>query len=135
MLKWLIVYGASAAVFVAGDMAWLSVMGPRLYRPVLGPLLADKPRLSPALAFYLLYLVGVLVLAVAPALKGADLRRALTSGAVLGLVAYATYDLTNQATLRSWATRLTLADMAWGALLTAAAAGAGFLAGRAVSAG
>ena len=135
MLKWLIAYGASAAVFVAGDMAWLTLMGPRLYRPVLGPLLADRFRLLPALAFYLLYLAGVLVLAVSPALKGADLRRALASGAVLGLVAYATYDLTNQATLRTWATRLSLVDMAWGAVLTAVAAGAGFVAARTVTTG
>ena len=125
MLKWVVAYGASAVVFLAGDMTWLALMGPRLYRPVLGPILADRMRAGPALAFYGLYLLGVLAFAVAPGLRTGDWRRALAWGALFGLVAYATYDLTNQATLKTWATRLTLADMAWGAVLTAAAAAAG----------
>ncbi len=128
MLKWIIAYVASGAVFLAGDMAWLSIMGPRLYRPALGALLADKPRAAPAIVFYLLYLAGVLVFAVAPGARSGDWRRALLSGALFGLIAYATYDLTNQATLKVWPTRLTLADMAWGAAITAAAAAAGCLA-------
>ena len=105
-------------------------MGPRLYRPVLGDMLAEKLNAPAAIAFYLVYGLGVMVLAIAPALREGAGSRAALKGAALGLVAYATYDLTNQATLRAWATRLTLADMAWGATLTALAAYAGFQTAR-----
>ncbi|HEY5412412.1 MAG TPA: DUF2177 family protein [Caulobacteraceae bacterium] len=130
MIRYLVAYAVAAVAFVAGDMAWLTIAGPRLYRPVIGPLLADKLNVGAAVAFYLLYLAGVVMLAIAPALRAGSLRMAALSGLVLGVVAYGTYDLTNQATLRLWATRLTLVDMAWGGALTAAAAVAGFLAAR-----
>jgi uncharacterized membrane protein len=130
MLAYLVAYLASGAVFIAADMAWLSLAGPRLYRPILGPLLADKLNGGAAVAFYLLYLAGVLVLAVAPGLRSGAWRSAAAHGLALGLVAYGTYDLTNQATLRLWSTRLTLADMIWGGGLTAAAAMAGYFAAR-----
>ena len=81
----------------------------------------------------MIYGLGVVALAVAPALRENAGGKAALSGAVLGFVAYATYDLTNQATLRVWSTRLTLADMAWGAALTALAAYAGFQAARLVA--
>lgn len=112
------------------DAIWLNLAMERLYRPVLGDILADRPNMTAALAFYLIYLTGVVVLAIAPALKAASLRRALALGGVFGFVAYATYDLTNQATLKVWATHITLIDMAWGVFLTASAAAAGYGAGR-----
>lgn len=130
MLVYLIAYVASGVVFVASDVAWLTLAGPRLYKPLLGPLLADKLNGAAAAAFYLLYLAGVAFLAIMPALKGGGWRVAALHGLVLGLVAYGTYDLTNQATLRIWATRLTVADMTWGGALTAAAAVAGYLAAQ-----
>ncbi|MBQ1541811.1 MAG: DUF2177 family protein [Caulobacteraceae bacterium] len=129
-MSYLVAYVASMIVFVGLDAVWLSLMGPRLYRPVLGDMLAEKLNAPAAIAFYLVYGLGVMVLAIAPALREGAGSRAALKGAALGLVAYATYDLTNQATLRAWATRLTLADMAWGATLTALAAYAGFQTAR-----
>jgi len=132
-MSYLVAYIASMLVFVGIDAVWLSIMGARLYRPILGDMLAEKPNVPAAIAFYLIYGLGLMVLAIAPALREGSGGRAALSGATLGLVAYATYDLTNQATLRVWSTRLTLADMAWGAALTALAAYAGFQAARLVA--
>lgn len=102
------------------DAIWLSTMTARLYRRLLGPLLLDRPQWGPALAFYLLYAAGVLGLIVLPALQREwSLSRIGLTGALLGLVAYGTYDLTNQATLRGWSSVVTAVDMAWGAALTA----------------
>ncbi|WP_309646371.1 DUF2177 family protein, partial [Phenylobacterium sp.] len=92
---------------------------------------ADTFRLPAAIAFYLIYIGGVLLLAILPAVReDAGWTRALLNGALLGFVAYATYDLTNQATLKVWHTSITLADIGWGTFLTASAATAGFLAYR-----
>lgn len=127
-MTWIIAYVAVAVVFGVIDAAWLSFAGPNLYKPILGSILADKVSLAPAAVFYLIYVAGVVVLAVAPALKDGQLRTAAINGLVLGLMAYGTYDLTNQATLKVWATRLTLIDMTYGAMLTACAASAAFIA-------
>jgi uncharacterized membrane protein len=132
-MSYLAAYVASMIIFLGLDAVWLSVMGPRLYRPVLGDMLAQTLNAPAAIAFYVIYGLGIMVLAVAPALREGVAGRAALNGAVLGFVAYATYDLTNQATLRVWSTRLTLADIAWGAALTALAAYAGFQAARLVA--
>jgi uncharacterized membrane protein len=132
MSRYLAAYVAGAVVFVAMDFAWLTFTGDRIYRPAMGNLMATKPALGPAGLFYVLYLGGVLFLAVTPALKAGSWIQAATSAAVLGLVAYGTYDLTNQATLRSWSTQLTLVDMGWGVVVTTVAAVAGFWAARAI---
>lgn len=121
----LIAYPVTAVVFLALDAAWLTIMAERLYRPALGRLMLDRFELLPAVAFYLVYIVGVLVFAVMPGLESRRWTTALGLGALLGLVAYATYDLTNQATLRDWPWRVTLADLCWGTVVTAAAAAAG----------
>jgi uncharacterized membrane protein len=119
-------YVCAMLVFVGVDAVWLTLMSDKLYRPVLGELMAPKPNMAAAIAFYLIYGLGLTVLAIAPGLKDGSSGRAALNGAVLGLVAYATYDLTNQATLRAWSTRLTIADIAWGTALTALAAFAGW---------
>lgn len=118
---------ASSAAFLALDAIWLSQMTSRFYRPAIGTMLADKPNLVAAAIFYLLYITGVVLLAVLPALEKGSLARAAALGAVVGLLAYGTYDLTNHATLKDWPVRLTLVDMAWGAVLTCFAACAGYL--------
>ena len=123
--RWIAGGLASAAVLVAGDVTWLSLATPRFYRPVLGPLLAARPDAGAAAAFYGLYLVGVMAFGVAPGVKARAWTRSLVSGALLGLVAYGTYDLTNQATLRIWSVNISLMDMGWGALLTGLASAAG----------
>jgi len=130
MIAYLAAYGASALVFLAADAVWLTLAGPRLYRPALGTLLADRLNGAAAIAFYLIYIFGIVALAVAPTLRTGQWRSAAWAGLVLGVVAYGTYDLTNQATLRVWATRLTVIDMTWGGVLTAIAATVGFLAAR-----
>lgn len=132
-MTFLAAYLAGGLVFLAADFAWLGLAGPRLYRPTLGPLLADKVNLGAAIAFYLIYIAGFVALAAAPALAAGTWRTAARNGLILGVVAYATYDLTNQSTLRLWSTRLTLLDMGWGGLLTASAALAAYAAARRVS--
>ena len=120
-----IAYLASAIVFLVLDAAWLTTMADRLYRPALGRLLLDRFELAPAALFYALYVIGIVVFAVAPGLASGRWTTSLGLGALLGLIAYATYDLTNQATLRDWPWRVTLADLGWGTLVTAVAAAAG----------
>ncbi len=110
------------ACFLVLDAVWLSVMGPRLYRPALGPLLAPQVDWTAAVLFYALYLVGLVVFAIAPALEAGAAAVALRRGALFGLIAYATYDLTNQATLRGWPWAVTAADLAWGAAASGASA-------------
>ena len=118
-----IAYVAALVSFCALDFVWLGLMGPRLYKARIGRLLLPQPDIPAAAAFYVLYAVGIVGLAVMPA---GSWRGALGRGALLGLVAYATYDLTNQATLAGWDSGLTLFDMAWGTIATGAAAAIGF---------
>ena len=132
MLAWLSAYGAAALVFFGLDFLWLSTMTPAFYRPRLDSLLLAEPRLGVAAAFYLLYVAGIVQLAVMPALAG-TWTAALVAGAVLGLVAYGTYDMTNLSTLKGWSLSVSLVDMAWGTLLTGLAASAGWLAAGWVS--
>jgi len=130
MIKFLVAYGATAVVFVLMDMTWLTLTGTTLYRPVLGPFLADKVDGGAAVAFYLIYIFGLVFFAVRPGLAAQDWKTAALSGLLLGLVAYATYDLTNQATLRLWSIKLTLLDLCWGMTASAVASTLGFLAAR-----
>jgi uncharacterized membrane protein len=119
-----IAYGLTAVIFLALDAMWLGSMADRLYRPALGPLLLERFAIAPALAFYALYAAGVVVFAVAPGLAAQRWATALGLGALLGLLAYATYDLTNQATLRGWSWTVTLADLGWGTFAAAVSAAA-----------
>jgi uncharacterized membrane protein len=121
-----IAYLAALVAFVALDMVWLGTMVSRLYRPTLGDILLTAVNLPPAIAFYLLYPVGLVHFAILPAARSGRLGEALINGALLGFFTYATYDLTSQATLRNWTTQLTLADIAWGTVLGAVAAAASF---------
>ncbi|ACG79470.1 conserved hypothetical protein [Phenylobacterium zucineum HLK1] len=129
MLPFLAAYLGAGAALAVLDALWLTQVGPRLYRPTLDPVLADKPNMTAALAFYLVYVLGVVLLAVWPN-RDAGLVKTAVTGAMLGALAYATYDLTNQATLKVWSTRITLIDIGWGAFLTASGAAAGWLAWR-----
>ncbi len=128
--KLALVYGASTVAFLAIDFAWLSLATSRFYRPRLGDLLAEQPRLGIAASFYLLYVVGVVALAVIPGLENGALTAALWRGALLGLLAYGTYDLTNLATLRGWSWEVSVVDMIWGGVLTGAVSAIGFYVGR-----
>lgn len=128
-----IAYVATGLVFLAIDAIWLTFAAQRLYRPLMGEMLLENFRFVPAMLFYLIYIAGIVVFAVAPAMAGGRWTTATTYGAFLGLFAYATYDLTNQATLRNWPLAVTVADLCWGTLLTASAATIGFLITRAVT--
>lgn len=112
-------YVAALVVFILADMAWLTTMVPRLYRPVLGDLLLPGVNVTPAAIFYFLYPVGLVVFAVGPALKSGGILTAAAMGALFGLFTYGTYNLTNHATLRKWSALLSMVDMAWGSILGA----------------
>lgn len=130
MRKYIAAYFGAGVTFAAIDAVWLTTMTPRLYQPVLGPLLAAKPDMTAAVLFYLVSIFGTVMLAVAPALTEGRWQRAALNGAVLGFVAYATYDLTNQATLSHWATHLTVIDLIWGTTLTMVSAVGGYFAAQ-----
>jgi uncharacterized membrane protein len=129
-MRYPVAYLAAAVVFLVLDGLWLGFIAGDFYRNRVGHLLLEQPDLAAAAAFYALYLVGVVMFAVAPALQERSVVRAIGRGALFGLIAYATYDLTNLATLKGWSTAVSLLDMAWGAVVTAATAAAGYFAAR-----
>lgn len=118
----IIMYVSSALVLLGLDAIWLRFAAGLLYRPLLGEILVERFRLVPAILFYLIYVGGIVKFAVYPAFASGRWTTALVNGAALGLVAYSTYDLTNQATLKIWSPVVTIADMCWGVALTASAA-------------
>jgi uncharacterized membrane protein len=113
---YVVAYIAALVVFGILDGIWLSTMASRLYQPVLGDTMLDRLRIAPALVFYLLYPVGIVVFAAMPAIQGASAGIAISSGALFGLLAYATYDLTNYATLRKWTLKLAVVDLVYGSV-------------------
>ena len=128
-MRYLIAYAASLAAMAALDFFWLSNTVEPIYHRALGDIMRPDPNMKAAVAFYLLYGVGVLWFAVRPALADGDWKTALLNGALFGFFAYATYDLTNLATLKVWSLKVSLIDMAWGAVLTSICASTGALAG------
>ena len=124
------VYLLSLIVFLAVDMLWLGVAAKDFYRNNLGHLLRPDVNWAAALIFYLLYVAGTLIFATMPALEKQSLRQAVLQGALFGFFAYATYDLTNLATLKDWPLNVVLVDILWGAVLTAIVAAASFGIGR-----
>jgi uncharacterized membrane protein len=116
-LAWIL----AAVFFLALDAVWLTLMTPRLYQPVIGHLLRQPFDMLAAVLFYVVYVSGMVSLAIAPALAARSIAQAAARGAALGFVAYATYDLTNQATLQGWSWSITLADLAWGTTVTGTA--------------
>lgn len=125
MNKYLAAYGGTAVVMVALDMLWLGVIAKPMYQQGIGHLMAETPDIGVAVVFYLLYALGVVIFAVSPQHKGSTWANTLIMGALFGFFAYATYDLTNLATLRQWPLHLSLIDIAWGTLISAASAAGG----------
>lgn len=121
-MTYLIAYLSALVVFGLVDAGWLATMGNLLYRPLLGDILAPTVRIAPALAFYLLYPVGITVFAALPGIRSGSLSTTLILGLLFGAIAYGTYDLTNQATLRIWPVQITLIDIAYGAVASGLAA-------------
>ena len=126
MMTHLAGYLVTVATFVAADMVWLGTMAPRFYRPTLGDIAIAGVNLPPAIIFYAVYPIGLLIFAIHPAFKSESMMTAVVYGALFGFFTYATYDLTNHATLRNWTLQLTLVDVAWGSILGAMASAAGF---------
>lgn len=132
MLRYAAAYLFTGLAFALIDSVWLKTMAPRLYQPILGEMLAPSFRLAPAVAFYVLYILGIQIFAVAPALAEGRWQSALVNGALLGFFCYMTYDLTNQATLAVWSTKITVLDILWGTVLTGSSALAGYAATRVI---
>lgn len=127
MLKYLTAYLATAAAFLIADLVWLSrTVG--LYRRAIGEMMLETPNWKAAVSFYLLYIVGIVFFVVAPPHPAESWTSVLFSGALLGLVAFATYDMTNLSTLKRWSFRMSIIDMAWGTFVTAISGLSGFLA-------
>ena len=127
--KLVTLYLITTAAFFAVDFIWLSTATTRIYKPYLGDLLAEKPNLPVAAGFYLLYVVGIIALAVVPGLREGAVAGAMWRGALFGFLAYATYDLTNLATVQGWAWQVSVIDMVWGTVLNTVVATIGFYAG------
>lgn len=124
---------ASLLAFVILDAAWLSLVAIDLFQTRLGPILRPAPMVGAIVAFYLIYAAGLVVLAVHPALVRNSWRTAAWLGAVLGLTAYATFDLTNLAVIERWTIGLAVTDIAWGMAASTLSALAGYAAGRRMS--
>ncbi len=127
MTDFIIRYLIAGALFAIIDGIWLSFVANKLYRSQLGLLLLDKPNLPAAIAFYLIFLVGLVVFVINPAMQSNDWKVAAILGALFGFVTYATYDLTNLATLKGYPLTITVVDLIWGTVLTASVSVAGFL--------
>ncbi len=132
MQRLAIAYVVTGLIFLTMDGGWITLMGPTLYKPEIGSLLAEKVRAAPAVLFYLLYLVGLIYFCVAPNLEKGWMKAAV-AGAVLGLVAYGAYDLTCQAVMKTWSAKVSAADMIWGAVASATASAAGVAITRAIA--
>ncbi len=129
----IIAYVATLAVFAVIDTLWLGVVAKGFYSSELGSLRAPEIKLGAAIAFYLVYALGIVVFAVMPAVRAESVATALLMGGLFGFFAYATYDLTNLATLKDWPLRMSLVDIAWGTLLTAGTAAISSTAARYVA--
>jgi uncharacterized membrane protein len=123
-------YAAAAIVFVALDLLWLGVVARGFYHGQIGGLLRQPFNWPAAIAFYVLYVGGMLFFAMAPGIAAQSLRTAALCGFLLGLLAYGTYDLTNLATLKGWTATVAVADMLWGGVLTMVCSVAGVAAAR-----
>jgi len=130
MMKVIYLYFLTIPVFFGIDMIWLGFVAKGFYRNNLGQLLRPDVNWTAALVFYLLYIGGILIFATMPALEKNSLYQAVVLGGLFGFFAYATYDLTNLATLKGWPLNVVIVDIIWGIVLTACVAAASFLIGR-----
>lgn len=136
MTKYLVLYAITIGFFCVLDLTWLGLVAKNLYREKLGFILSDKVNWPAAIIFYLIYIGGILYFASVPALQGGGLTTAIINGALLGILCYATYDLTNMATIAKWPLIITVIDIVWGGILTAAcSAGPYFIVNKIYGAG
>jgi uncharacterized membrane protein len=128
MTKYLFAYVITAVVMVVIDFIWLGYIAKPIYERGIGHLMTDKPNVTVAVLFYLIFAIGLMIFAVVPNEATTGWQKTIVSAALFGFIAYATYDLTNLATLKNWPVSVSLIDMAWGTLVSAIAAAAGRLA-------
>lgn len=126
MVQYFVAYVGTLVVFLGIDFVWLSFVARKFYFERLGPLLLDQPNLGIAAFFYLFYVMGIVHLAIIPALKDGNAMVAVVNAAVFGVLAYATYDITNMATLKGWSWEVAAVDIVWGGVLSAVSAYAGY---------
>lgn len=119
-------YFLTTIVFFAIDMVWLGFVAKNIYRKYLGALLSDTVNWAAAILFYLIFIVGIFIFVINPAVEKQSVMRAITLGAIFGFIAYATYDLTNYATLKGFPLNIVFIDLAWGAVLIALVSLAGY---------
>ena len=124
--KLAISYGLTTLVFFAIDMVWLGLLAKNLYRNYLGSFLSDKVNWTAAIIFYLLFIVGIFYFAILPAIEKNSLTKAIIAGDLFGFFTYATYDLTNLATLKNWPLPIVFIDIVWGMILTGLVSTAGY---------
>jgi uncharacterized membrane protein len=126
MIYYIKLYFATLVVFFAVDMVWLGLVASSFYKKHLGYLMAPAVNWLAAIIFYLLFILGILVFVVLPGVKENSLLNTILRAALFGLITYATYDLTNLATIRQWPMAVTLVDLAWGIVLSSIVSIAGF---------
>ena len=123
-------YFCMLVAFFAIDMVWLGLVARGFYQKHLGYLLRATPNWSAAIVFYLLFVLGLLVFVVVPSLQAGSTKKVLMLGALFGLITYATYDLTNMATVKDWPWIVTVVDLLWGGILATSVGYLGFLSGK-----
>ncbi len=130
MLKFILLYLVVLGAFLVIDMIWLGLVAKSFYRDQLGFMMRSKVNWPAAIIFYLLFIVGLIFFVVYPSIGRDSWVYAMFSGAFFGLICYATYDLTNLATLKDWPLKVTMVDLAWGSVLSAVLSLIGFFYGR-----
>jgi uncharacterized membrane protein len=119
MVKYIVLYAVALAIFFAMDLTWLGLIAKNLYKDKLGFIMSDKINWAAAIIFYLLFIGGMMYFAIIPGIESGSLVTTLIKGALLGGLCYATYDLTNMATIANWPISIVVIDIVWGMVLTA----------------
>ncbi len=134
-MTYVLAYLGTVVAFLGLDFLWLGTVATGFYRSRIGGLLLDQPNFIAAGAFYLFYVAGIVYFAVQPALVSGSWTTAAISGAIMGFIAYGTYDMTNLATLKNWSPTVSAVDMAWGTALTSFSAVVGYWVAQRFSSG
>lgn len=129
-IQYIYLYLMTIPAFFIIDMIWLGWIGKDFYKEQIGVLLGPV-NWPAAIIFYLLYIVGIIIFAVSPALQAGSLGKAFLFGALFGFFAYATYDFTNLATVKDWPVLVTVVDLIWGTVLTGSVAAVSYYLGKA----
>lgn len=125
-MQYIYLYLLTFVFFFAIDFVWLTFIASKFYATKIGHLMADKPKLIPALIFYLIFVVGIIIFAVLPGYTSRNIWQSILLGGFFGMLSYATYDLTNLATLKKWPLSVTIIDIIWGTSVSAATSLAGY---------